>query len=163
MALGSSRGFQPILVVLADVQLYIMSCSVTLQDNNHKRHQPFFALAAVGRPTAKFVSSNGRHLKSFLYPPQVTFRRLHWSQDGLVSSHFRRLALHVMHPRREQTYPVSSPTRQFSSDPKSYRCDFWSVLASGCSAWPAWATQAFPARRPGPWRASQGRWTGMGF
>jgi hypothetical protein len=43
-------------------------------------------------------SSNGRHLKSFLYPPQVTARFAHCWQVGFVSSHFRRLFLQVMHP-----------------------------------------------------------------
>jgi hypothetical protein len=38
---------------------------------------PFLALVTVGRPEAKLVSSNGRHLKSFLYPPHWTFRLSH--------------------------------------------------------------------------------------
>lgn len=44
------------------------------------------------------ASSNERHLKSFLYPSQVTFRFWHCKQPGLVSSHFNRFFLHVMHP-----------------------------------------------------------------
>lgn len=38
---------------------------------------PFLGFVAVGRPTARLVSSKGRHLKSFLYPPHSTFRRSH--------------------------------------------------------------------------------------
>jgi hypothetical protein len=38
-------------------------------------HLPFLVL--VGRPGAKLVSSKGRHLKSFLYPPHWTLRRSH--------------------------------------------------------------------------------------
>lgn len=37
----------------------------------------FLALVTVGRPEAKLISSNGRHLKSFLYPPHWTFRLSH--------------------------------------------------------------------------------------
>lgn len=38
---------------------------------------PLLGFVAVGRPTARLVSSKGRHLKSFLYPPHSTFRRSH--------------------------------------------------------------------------------------
>ena len=39
---------------------------------------PFLALGTVGRPEVMLTSSNGRHLKSFLYPPHWTFRLSHW-------------------------------------------------------------------------------------
>lgn len=38
----------------------------------------FLTFIGVGRPTDRVVSSKGRHLKSFLYPPHSTFRRSHW-------------------------------------------------------------------------------------
>jgi hypothetical protein len=57
---------------------------------------PFFGLL-VSLPV-KLVSSNDRHLKSFLYPPHATLRLAHWRQLGFVSSHLSRLALHVVHP-----------------------------------------------------------------
>lgn len=67
--------------------------------NKSKRPlSPFLALAAAGRPGARLVSSKGRHLKCFLYPPHGTLRLSHWWQDGLVSSHFNRFALQVMQP-----------------------------------------------------------------
>lgn len=47
---------------------------------------------------ATLVSSKGRHLKSFLYPPQSTFRFLHCRQVGLDSSHLSRFVLQVMQP-----------------------------------------------------------------
>ncbi len=52
------------------------------------------------------VSSNGLHLKSFLYPPHVTLLLRHCWHDGFVSSHFNRFALHVIHPI--QQYLISS-------------------------------------------------------
>jgi hypothetical protein len=52
------------------------------------------------------VSSNGLHLKSFLYPPHTTLLLWHCWHDGFVSSHFNRFALHVIHPI--QQYSISS-------------------------------------------------------
>lgn len=61
--------------------------------------EAFFGLPRVGLPT-KVASSNGRHLKSFLYPPQVTLLLEHCWQVGFVSSHFSLFALQVMQPLR---------------------------------------------------------------
>lgn len=57
--------------LLKKIYEYIMS-------NPHgTRDLLFLALVTVGRPEAKLTSSNGRHLKSFLYPPHWTFRLSH--------------------------------------------------------------------------------------
>lgn len=80
-------------------------------------HALFFAFP--GTFPARLVSSNGRHLKSFLYPPHVTDRLAHCWQVGFVSSHLSRFALHVMHPTQ------TSRSVQHSSADKviTYRCD----------------------------------------
>lgn len=69
-----------------------------LRDSHQaKRYAPFLIFAVDTLP-ATLVSSNGRHLKSFLYPPHSTFRFLHCKQVGFDSSHFNRFALQVMQP-----------------------------------------------------------------
>jgi hypothetical protein len=57
---------------------------------------------------ATLGSSKARHLKSFLYPPHVTDRLAHCLHAGFVSSHFRRLFLHVMHPVDVSRVPEAS-------------------------------------------------------
>lgn len=75
----------------------VQTCPINPQKpGNYRIILPFFPRAAV--LLATLVSSNGRHLKSFLYPPHGTLRRSHCRQDGLDSSHFRRLALQVEQP-----------------------------------------------------------------
>lgn len=46
----------------------------------------------------KVASSNGRHLKAFLYPPHATLRLQHCAHVGFSSPHFKRLDLHVIQP-----------------------------------------------------------------
>ena len=60
-------------------------------------HEPFLILGEAGFPV-KLVSSNVRHLKSFLYPPQSTLLFWQCRQKGFVSSHFSRFALQVTQP-----------------------------------------------------------------
>jgi hypothetical protein len=61
------------------------------------RHSPRFCLS---RFALTLVSSNGRHLKSFLYPPHSTLRFAHCWQPGFSSPHFSRLCLHVTQPAK---------------------------------------------------------------
>lgn len=66
----------------------------TIHDEVNK-HFPVF----TGCFPVKLASSNGRHLKSFLYPPHVTALLAHCWHVGFVSSHLRRFALQVTQPR----------------------------------------------------------------
>jgi hypothetical protein len=61
------------------------------------QHAPRFCRSMF---TLTFVSSNGRHLKSFLYPPHSTLRFAHCWHPGFSSPHFSRLALHVTQPAK---------------------------------------------------------------
>ena len=85
------------MILTAARQLFKQYVQLILRNQGEYRMiLPFFPRAAVRLAT--LVSSNGRHLKSFLYPPHGTLRRSHCRQDGLDSSHFRRLALQVEQP-----------------------------------------------------------------
>ena len=66
------------------------------------------------RLSLMFVSSNGRHLKSFLYPPHSTFLLLHCSQPGFSSPHFRRFALQVTQPVHKHTVSAKAVSHHAS-------------------------------------------------
>lgn len=92
-----------------------LSISYDAFGSGHRTHVielPFFCLPGSGSLLLpKLVSSNGLHLKSFLYPPQSTPRLAHCWQVGLTSSHFNRFALHVMQPVNrvgQRTYSVKT-------------------------------------------------------
>jgi len=103
---------------------------------------PFFAgLMAGGGPTAKLVSSKGRHLKFFLYPPHDTLRRSHWEHDGFVSSHFNRFALQVIQPGRHEVigsaFCADSWARcaQFNCMFHFFRSDKHRTITTLCLPW----------------------------
>lgn len=81
------------------------------------------------------VSSNGRHLKSFLYPPHSTFLLLHCWQPGFSSPHFRRFALHVTQPVCTLAISKHFQKKRKGKERKTkseggYHCDFWTAWAS---------------------------------
>jgi hypothetical protein len=92
-----------------------------------------FALLGADGLFTNVASSNGLHLKFFLYPPQMTLLLWHCWHDGFVSSHFNLFALHVIHPESASVplsrILVAARRIRDSCSPSTYHFCSWIVWA----------------------------------
>jgi hypothetical protein len=127
LAVGAGSG------ALLDTESGGSQYSSNMQGHISRKRLLRFALLGAAGLFTNVASSNGLHLKFFLYPPHVTLRLSHCWQDGFVSSHFNRFALHVVHPETRSAYlpsiPLVTPAIRDVPNAPTYHFDSWIAWA----------------------------------